>query len=57
MTLAAADKIIGAAINMPMAELDMSETNSVISFGSFTQAQLKVFSQALLQVLRNKDIG
>jgi uncharacterized protein YaaN involved in tellurite resistance len=55
--LAAADKTTSAAINRRMAELDMSETTSIISFGSSAQAELQVISQSMLQGVRNKDVG
>ncbi|AGI67124.1 TelA-like toxic anion resistance protein [Octadecabacter antarcticus 307] len=57
VTLAAADKPTSAAINKRLAELDMSETNSIISFGSSAQAELQVVSQSMLQGVRNKDVG
>ena len=55
--LAAADKKTSAAITKRMAELDMSETNSIISFGSSAQAELQVISQSMLQGVRNKNVG
>jgi len=55
--LAAADKSTSAAINKRMAELDMADTNSIISFGSAAQAELQEISQSMLQGVRNKDVG
>ncbi len=55
--LAAADKPTSAAITKRMAELDMEDTNSIISFGSSAQAELQVISQSMLQGVRNKDVG
>ena len=45
------------AIRTRMAELDMSDTNSIVSFGSAAQAELQEISQAMLQDVRNKDVG
>ena len=45
------------AIRKRMAELDMSDTNSIVSFGSAAQAELQTISQAMLQDVRNKDVG
>ncbi|MFT7370542.1 MAG: hypothetical protein ACI9RO_000707 [Alteromonas macleodii] len=55
--LTAADKTTSAAISKRMAELNMSQTNSIISFGSSAQAELQVISQSMLQGVRNKDVG
>ncbi|MGR3322556.1 MAG: toxic anion resistance protein [Pseudooceanicola sp.] len=44
-------------IRTRMAELDMSDTNSIVSFGSAAQAELQTISQAMLQDVRNKDVG
>jgi uncharacterized protein YaaN involved in tellurite resistance len=40
-----------------MGEIDMSDTNSIVSFGSAAQAELQEISQAMLQGVRNKDVG
>jgi len=40
-----------------MAELDMSDTQSIVSFGSRAQAELQTISQAMLTDVRNKDVG
>ena len=45
------------AIRKRMAELDMTNTQSIISFGSSAQAELQVISQAMLQDVKNKDVG
>ncbi len=45
------------AIKKRMAELDMGNTQSIISFGSGAQAELQVISQAMLQGVKNKDVG
>jgi uncharacterized protein YaaN involved in tellurite resistance len=38
-------------------EIDMSDTNSIVSFGSSAQAELQQISQAMLTDVRNKDVG
>lgn len=55
--LAIADAPTSAAITKRMAELDMEDTNSIISFGSSAQAELQEISQSMLQGVRNKDVG
>jgi uncharacterized protein YaaN involved in tellurite resistance len=40
-----------------MAEVDLTNTQSIISFGSSAQAELQVISQAMLQDVKNKDVG
>ena len=57
VTLEGANKKTGAEITKRMAELDMSDTNSIISFGSSAQSELQVISQSMLQGVRNKDVG
>ena len=52
-----ADAPIGAEIRSRMDELDMGDTQSIISFGSAAQAELQEISQAMLQDVRNKDVG
>ncbi len=52
-----ADAGLGAEITRRMAELDMSDTNSIVSFGSRAQAELQTISQAMLTDVRNKDVG
>ncbi|VDC31353.1 toxic anion resistance protein [Pseudogemmobacter humi] len=44
-------------IRRRMAELDLSSTQSIISFGSSAQAELQVISQEMLQDVKNKDVG
>jgi uncharacterized protein YaaN involved in tellurite resistance len=44
-------------IKQRMAEVDLSNTQSIISFGSSAQAELQVISQAMLQDVKNKDVG
>ncbi len=52
-----ADAPISAEITRRMAEIDMADTQSIISFGSAAQAELQVISQSMLQGVRNKDVG
>jgi uncharacterized protein YaaN involved in tellurite resistance len=46
-----------AAIRKRMAEIDLGNTQSIISFGSGVQAELQVISQEMLTDVRNKDVG
>ena len=55
--LAEADAPVGAEIRSRMGEIDMSDTNSIVSFGSAAQAELQEISQAMLSDVRNKDLG
>lgn len=55
--LDAADAPTSAEITRRIAELDMTDTNSIVSFGSSAQAELQVISQAMLAGVRNKDVG
>lgn len=52
-----ADAPQSAEISRRMAEIDMGDTQSIVSFGSAAQAELQVISQAMLQGVRNKDVG
>jgi uncharacterized protein YaaN involved in tellurite resistance len=52
---APADK--AAEIRKRMEELDMGNTQSIISFGSAAQAELQVISQEMLSDVKNKDAG
>ena len=52
-----ADKPMGAEIEKRMAEIDMSDTQSIVSFGSNAQEELQEISQSMLQGVRNKDVG
>ena len=54
---AKADKAVSAEITTRMNEIDMHDTNSIVSFGSAAQAELQEISQAMLQGVRNKDVG
>ncbi|MEM9125371.1 MAG: toxic anion resistance protein [Pseudomonadota bacterium] len=52
-----ADAPISAEIRKRMDEIDMGNTNSIVSFGSSAQAELQEISQAMLADVRNKDVG
>ena len=54
---AEADAPASAEIQKRMDEIDMSNTNSIVSFGSGAQAELQQISQAMLADVRNKDVG
>ncbi|AML50257.1 toxic anion resistance protein [Falsihalocynthiibacter sp. S25ZX9] len=55
--LKAAPAPIAAEIQRRMDELDMSDTGSIVNFGSSAQAELQVISQAMLADVKNKDVG
>ncbi|MES2843832.1 MAG: toxic anion resistance protein [Pseudomonadota bacterium] len=44
-------------IRKRMAEIDLSNSQSIISFGSAAQAELQVISQDMLAGVKNKDVG
>ncbi|MEJ6395165.1 toxic anion resistance protein [Gymnodinialimonas sp. 2305UL16-5] len=44
-------------IRTRMSEIDMGDTNSIVSFGSTAQAELQQISQAMLAGVKNKDVG
>lgn len=46
-----------AGIKARMAEIDMANSQSIISFGSRAQAELQVISQEMLSGVKNKDVG
>ncbi len=52
-----ADPAEKAQIDAAMGELDMTNTQSIIGFGSKAQAELQVISQEMLSGVRNKDTG
>jgi uncharacterized protein YaaN involved in tellurite resistance len=52
-----ADATQSAEIARRMAEIDMADTQSIVSFGSAAQAELQEISQSMLQGVRNKDVG
>ncbi|WP_166418417.1 toxic anion resistance protein [Cochlodiniinecator piscidefendens] len=55
--MAQADAPVSAEISRRMNEIDMGNTNSIVSFGSAAQAELQQISQAMLADVRNKDVG
>ena len=56
-TLTEADAPMSAEIQRRIDEIDMEDTNSIISFGASAQAELQQISQAMLSDVRNKDVG
>jgi uncharacterized protein YaaN involved in tellurite resistance len=46
-----------AEITKRMAEIDMTNTQSIISFGAGAQAELQQISQEMLAGVKNKDVG
>jgi uncharacterized protein YaaN involved in tellurite resistance len=52
-----ADAPVSIEIRRRMDEIDMGNTNSIVSFGSGAQAELQQISQAMLADVRNKDVG
>ncbi len=53
----AAEAPVAAEIEKRIAELDMSNTQSIVTFGSSAQAELQEISQSMLADVRNKDVG
>lgn len=52
-----ADAPVEAEIRRRMDEIDVTNTQSIVAFGSTAQAELQVISQSMLQGVRNKDVG
>ncbi|WP_372891071.1 toxic anion resistance protein [Rhodosalinus sp.] len=52
-----ADPATSAEIRRRMEEIDLRDTNSIVSFGSTAQAELQEISQSMLADVRNKDVG
>ncbi len=52
-----AEAPVQAEIRARMDQIDMGDTNSIVSFGSGAQAELQEISQAMLADVRNKDVG
>ncbi|MGZ9811118.1 toxic anion resistance protein [Pseudoroseicyclus sp. H15] len=48
---------VSAAIRERMEQIDLSSTQSIVSFGSAAQSELQSISQSMLQGVRNKDVG
>ncbi len=55
--LPAADAPTAEEIRKRVAEIDLTDTNSIVTFGSSAQAELQQISQAMLQGVKNKDVG
>ena len=55
--LSQADAPLSDAIRQRMAEIDIENTQSIVSFGSSAQAELQEISQSMLADVRNKDVG
>ena len=53
----AADPALQGEIDRRKAEIDMSNTQSIIRFGSAAQTELQAISQEMLAGVRNKDTG
>jgi uncharacterized protein YaaN involved in tellurite resistance len=52
-----ADPAQRAEIRTRMEEIDMEDSQSIVSFGSAAQAELQEISQSMLADVRNKDLG
>lgn len=57
MPLDAAPADRAEEIRRRMAEVDLTNTQSIIAFGSGAQAELQVISQDMLAGVKNKDVG
>ncbi len=55
--LASAPAPVAEDIRRRMAEVDLGNTGSIVSFGSAAQVELQQISQAMLSDVRNKDVG
>ncbi|MGB0959442.1 MAG: toxic anion resistance protein [Halocynthiibacter sp.] len=45
------------SVNKKIKEIDMTDTQSIIEFGSSAQSELQEISQAMIAGVRNKDVG
>jgi uncharacterized protein YaaN involved in tellurite resistance len=57
VVLDSADAPTKAEINRRMAEINIGDTNSIVSFGAAAQTDLQAISQSMLAGVRNKDVG
>lgn len=57
VALSAAPPAVADEIRKRMAELDLTDTGSIVNFGSTAQAGLSEISQAMLADVRTKDAG
>lgn len=55
--LEAAPAPVADAIRQRMAEIDVTNTQSIINFGSSAQGELTTVSAAMLEDVKNKDVG
>jgi uncharacterized protein YaaN involved in tellurite resistance len=55
--LAEASAPVADEIRRRIAEIDMSDTGSIVNFGARAQGELQVISQAMLADVKNKDVG
>ena len=56
-TIDAADPALRAEIEKRKAEIDITNSQSIIRFGSAAQGELQTISQEMLADVRNKDVG
>ncbi len=57
VVLETATPAVAEDIKKRMDEIDMSNTQSIISFGARAQGELQVISQEMLSGVKNKDVG
>jgi uncharacterized protein YaaN involved in tellurite resistance len=57
VTLEKAAPPVASEIRKRMDEIDMTDTGSIVAFGSSAQAGLQEISQSMLQDVKNKDVG
>jgi uncharacterized protein YaaN involved in tellurite resistance len=57
VTLEQAAPPVASEIRKRMDEIDMTDTGSIVAFGSSAQAGLQEISQSMLQDVKNKDVG
>jgi uncharacterized protein YaaN involved in tellurite resistance len=57
VALEAAEAPVAADIRKRMDEIDITNTDSIIAFGSSAQVELQEISQAMLADVKNKDVG
>ncbi|PCD78108.1 toxic anion resistance protein [Pseudothioclava arenosa] len=55
--LAEATPDLAEGIRARMAEIDLTDSGSIVRFGSRAQGELQVISQAMLSDVKNKDVG
>ncbi|MEL6532901.1 MAG: toxic anion resistance protein [Pseudomonadota bacterium] len=55
--IAQAEPPTAEEIRTRMSEIDMTNTNSIVTFGSNAQAELQTISQSMLEGVKNKDVG